>query len=242
MAEVESATVLLAGASGFAGGLTLQALLAATDVARVYAITRRPLGREHPRLANRIVQFAQIETQLRGLSCPAALCCLGSRMRDSAPEQLLRQVDVDVVMAFARAAKSAGVQRFVVLSCAGATAQARSPHLRVKAEMEAALATLSFGSLDILQPAWLLGWRRDVRPLELTAGVLLPLANPFLTGSRAVHRGIPARTVAAAMVGALRSGRRGIQRYTHDGIVALAKLKAQRALPVEEPRAPARPR
>ena len=242
MAEVDSGTVLLAGASGFAGALTLQALLTAPDVVRVYAISRRPLGREHPRLANRIVQFQQIETQLRGLSCHAALCCIGSRIRASAPEQLLRQVDVDVVMAFARAAKSAGVQRFVVLSCAGAATQARSPHLRVKGEMEAALATLSFASLDILQPAWLLGWRSDVRPLELTASVLMPLANPFLIGSRAIHRGIAARTVAAAMVGALRSGRRGIQRYTHDGMVALAKLKPQRGLPVEEPRAPARTR
>lgn len=108
--------------------------------------------------------------------------------------------------------------------------------------MEAALEALSFASLDILQPAWLLGWRSDVRPLELTAGVLMPLLNPFLIGARAVHRGIAAHTVAAAMVGALRSGRRGIQRYTRDGIIALAKLKSQRALPVEEARTPARTR
>ena len=36
------------------------------------------------------------------------------------------------------------------------------------------------------------------------------------------YRGIPARTVAAAMVAATRSVRRGPQRYTYAGIKALA--------------------
>ena len=54
MAETEPRVLLLAGASGYLGNLVLTEALAASDVGRVYAITRRPLGREHPRLANRI--------------------------------------------------------------------------------------------------------------------------------------------------------------------------------------------
>jgi hypothetical protein len=42
---------LVAGATGMVGGQLLNVLLDAPDYPRVYAATRRPLGREHPRLA-----------------------------------------------------------------------------------------------------------------------------------------------------------------------------------------------
>ena len=72
MAEGEGSIALVAGASGLTGGFTLDALLAAPDVSRVIAVTRRPLGREHSRLANRIVQFERLEAQLKGTACEAA--------------------------------------------------------------------------------------------------------------------------------------------------------------------------
>ena len=43
---------LVAGATGLVGGLLLKTLLDAPDYTRVYALTRRPFGKEHPRLAN----------------------------------------------------------------------------------------------------------------------------------------------------------------------------------------------
>jgi len=93
MAEGEQKIALLAGASGFVGNLALDILLDSPDVGRVFAVTRRPLGREHPRLANRIVQFEQIESQLKGLTCHIALCCLGTTIRQAGSEQAFRQVD-----------------------------------------------------------------------------------------------------------------------------------------------------
>jgi len=208
--------------------MALDLLLDASDISRVFAVTRRPLGREHPRLANRIVQFDRIESQLKGLICQIALCSLGTTIREAGSEQAFRQVDIDTVVAFARAAKAAQVQRFVVVSSAGADPQSKNFYLRTKAEMEQALAGMGFPSLDILQPSVLLGWRGEVRPLELTASMLMPLVNPFLTGKREPYRGIPARTVAAAMVGVTRSSRRGVQRYTYSTIQALARMKPAR--------------
>ncbi len=89
--------------------------------------------------------------------------------------------------------------------------------------MEEALAALKFPGLDILQPGVLLGWRREVRPLELITAVLMPVVNPFLIGKASVYRGIPARTVALAMLGAARTGRRGTTRYNYTGMVRLAQ-------------------
>jgi uncharacterized protein YbjT (DUF2867 family) len=222
MATADAKRVLLAGASGFVGGYLLEGLLATPDIGRVFAITRRSLGREHPRLANRIVQFDKLQSQLQGITCHLALCCLGTTLRQAGSQQEFRKVDFDYVLAFAAAAKEAQVQRFIVVSSVAANPQSKNFYLRTKGEMEAALIAAGFPALDIFQPSMLLGWRKQGRLLERVASLAMPLLNPLLFGAREQYRGIPARTVAAAMLGATRSVRKGVQRYTYSGIKALA--------------------
>jgi len=229
MPDPEAKVALLAGASGLVGGHVLGALLAAPEFTRIYAITRRPLGREHARLANRIVQFERLEEQLKGTSCHTAFCCLGTTLK-AGDEDELHAVELDYVVSFARAARAAGAQRFVMLSCAGADAGSRNPHYRVKAQAEQAVVALGFPALDILQPGALLGMRREFRPGDIARGLTLPLMNVLLTGSREPRRAIPAREVAAAMLGVTRSGRRGTNRYTYAAIRAQALVKPIKAL------------
>jgi len=226
MAEDQSKVALLAGATGLVGAALLDVLLDAGDFSRVIAVTRRPLPREHPRLANRTVQFDKIAAQFAGFTCHTAFCCLGTTIRAAGSQEAFRKVDVDYVLAVARAAQA---QRFIVVSAAGADPHAKNFYMRTKGEMEEALVAMNLAALDIMQPGVLLGWRHEIRPLELAASVLMPLVNPLLVGRYAVYRGIPARTVALAMLGAARSGRRGNNRYSYSGIVALAHKSAARA-------------
>lgn len=229
MADTAPIVALLAGASGFVGTRVLDALLNAPEIARVHAVTRRPLGREHSRLANRIVQFEHLERQLAGVKCQVAFCCLGARVGDSdGAEEAVRRVELGYTLAFARAAKTAGAARFVVMSATGADVAAKSGYLRIKGELEQTLAGLGFGALDVLQPAMVLGWPREMGAADLVRRVAMPLVNPFLVGERVAQRGIPVATVAAAMLGTLRSGRRGAQRYTYEGMCALAQMKVRR--------------
>jgi uncharacterized protein YbjT (DUF2867 family) len=229
MSSNEPRVALLAGASGFVGGYVLDSLLDAPDFARVFAISRRPLGREHPRLANRIVQFDKLESQLKGGQCHVAFCCIGTTMKQAGSERAFRAIDHDLVLSFARVAKASQAQRFVVVTSAGADARSKNFYLRVKGEVEQALEGMGFASLDILQPGPLIGWRGNgLRPLELLATAFAPLVNPFLSGSRIALRGISARTVAAAALGAARSGRRGVYRYTWPALQQLASSKPVR--------------
>lgn len=216
---------MLAGASGFAGGHLLDLLLNAPDFDRVLAITRRPLTREHSRLANRIVQFETLETQLRGVLCETAFCCIGTTRKAAGSETAFKRIDLDYVMSFARAAKAAQARRFVFLSSALADSSSTQFYLRVKGEVENALATLGFQSLDLLQPSLITGFRAEPRPLELIGTVLMPLVNPFLTGTREPLRSMPVRTLSAALLGAHRSGRRGTRRYTYRGLLELAAIR-----------------
>jgi uncharacterized protein YbjT (DUF2867 family) len=242
MADGDTKIVLLAGASGLIGQRALDALLEAPDVSRVLAVSRRPLGREHSRLANRIVKFESIEAQLKGISCDAALCCLGTTLRRAGSKEAFRAVDVDVVLAFARTAKAANARRFVVVSSIGANPASGNFYLRTKGEMEEELEGFGFESLDILQPSLLLGWRAEMRPLELLAMGVMPLVNPLLCGKYESYRGIPVRIVGAAMLGATRSGRRGVQRYDYPGIQSLARLSPPRGRTPAQPKAPSRAR
>ncbi len=216
---------LVAGATGLIGGFLLKALLAAPEYSRVYALTRRPFGKEHPKLANRVVIFERMADQLKGLIAQDAFCCIGTTIADAGSQEAFRAADVDAVLLFARAARAAQVTRFVVVSSVGANSQSKKFYLRTKGEMEEAVSDLGFASVDILQPSLLLGPRQSFRLAETAGQILAPLINPLLTGSREAYRAVPAETVAKAMLGAARRGARGVYRYTFSGIRQLSELR-----------------
>jgi uncharacterized protein YbjT (DUF2867 family) len=213
------------------GGHLLQTLLDAPDYARVYALTRRPFRREHPRLANRVVVFERMEQQLKGLTAHDAYCCLGTTIAEAGSQEAFRDVDIDAVVLFAQAARAAQCNRFVVVSSVGADSRSKKFYLRTKGEMEEAITAVGFPSVDILQPSLLLGSRKQMRPLELLGRVFSPLINPMLTGKREIYRAIPAELVARGMLGAARRGTRGVYRYTYTGIRQLAEIRPPQPLP-----------
>jgi uncharacterized protein YbjT (DUF2867 family) len=226
----------LAGATGLVGGLLLNTLLDTPDYARVYALTRRPLGKEHPKLANRVVSFQRMGEQLKGLTAHDAYCCIGTTIAQAGSDEAFREVDLDAVLLFAQAARAAQAKRFVVVSSVGADTSSKKLYLRTKGEMEDALTAVGFPSVDILQPSLLLGPRKQMRPLELAGSIFAPLINPMLTGTREIYRAIPAEVVARGMLGAARRGGRGIYRYTHAAIQQLAVIRAPQPMAVQTPR------
>jgi uncharacterized protein YbjT (DUF2867 family) len=223
MAQIEGRTALVAGGSGLVGTRLLPLLLAAGEYTRVLALSRRPLPIDHPRLANRVVRFDEsLASQIKGLQCNDAFCCLGTTIREAGSQQAFRAVDHDLTLEFARLALTAGAERLVVVSSVGADAASRHFYLRVKGESELALQALRFRSLDIMLPSVLLGARRNVRPLELLAQAALWTLNPVILGPWMRYRGITAETVAAAMLGAARGRRLGVHRYTYGDMRTLA--------------------
>ena len=224
---------LVAGASGLVGGYLLKALLDAPDYTRTYALSRRPLGREHPKLANRIVSFDRLADQLKGLVTQDAFCAIGTTIGEAGSEEAFRKADVDAVLLFARAARASQATRLVVVSSVGADSNSAKFYLRTKGEMEEAVSDLGFQSVDILQPSLLLGPRKQLRPLEITGRIFAPLINPLLTGSREAFRAIPAEVVGRAMLGAARAGRRGVYRYTHAEIRKLSEIRPAQPNPAQ---------
>ncbi len=215
-------TALVAGASGLTGRALVRLMLRNRDYDRVQALTRRPLPMEHARLANRILNFDEMAVRLAGTRCDDAFCCLGAAAGPRAAAGELRQVDLDLVVAFARAAHAAGATRLVVISAAGAARDARSDFLRIKGELEAALRNLQFVSLDILQPGRVVGERPGGGAADVLRELIAPLVNVAMVGKFQERRWISATDLAAAMLGAVRGQRRGVNVHAGKKLQQLA--------------------
>jgi uncharacterized protein YbjT (DUF2867 family) len=227
VAENTGNVVWLVGASGMVGSRVLEGLLLTTEYSRIIAITRRPLGRESQRLANRIVLFAQLEAQLRGQPCDTAVCCMGASNEEAGSEAAFREAAQLNVLAFARAAKAAGARRFVMLSCHSANVASRRTAERVQGETLNELNAIGFESLDIILPGRLLGLRRGAGLAQLVSMSSALALRPLQFGARQGRRAISAARVAAAILGAIRSGRRGVHRYEFSGIQALSGVRGR---------------
>jgi uncharacterized protein YbjT (DUF2867 family) len=215
-------TALLAGATGLVGGHLLRRLLAEPRYRQIIAVSRKELGIEHPKLRALITGFDAVEAAIAGLgeTVDDAFCALGTTIKATGSREAFLRVDFGYVVAFARAARAAGAQRLMLISAIGASARSAIFYLRVKGETEEAVAALGYPALHIFRPSLLLGRRTESRPREALGMALAPFLNPLMLGRAKAYRGIPADTVAAAMITAAGTGRTGRHIHTYADMMA----------------------
>ena len=112
-----------------------------------------------------------------------------------------------------------------MLSCQSANSGSRHTAARVLGETLDGLTALNFESLDLLLPGPLLGLRRGAGLPQLLSMIAALALRPLQVGARESRRAVGASQVAAAMLGAARSGRRGVYRYDFSGIQALSRMR-----------------
>ncbi len=228
-------TVLLAGASGLIGGLTLTALLqrAEREDWQIVAPTRRALPLQHPRLQplagdpGSPAGQAALERALsaKGSNVLSFACALGSTLRAAGSQAAFAAVDRDLVRALAAIARRHGARQAIVVSSVGASARSANFYLRVKGEMEAGIEALGFERIDFLQPGLLLGERGGPpRPGERLGQWLAPLYNPLLRGPLRRYRAIEAGVVATALAALVGRPGSGVARHACSAIEALATV------------------
>ncbi|MEA1015711.1 NAD(P)H-binding protein [Sphingosinicella sp. LY1275] len=214
--------IALIGATGLVGSALLDQLLATGDV-EVHSISRRPSGRAHRRLQEHVALPERWPEIAGGIGANATVSTLGTTMRAAGSQAAFRAVDLDMVVAFAAAARAAGADRMVAVSSVGADAGSRNFYLRTKGEMEQALEALGFARLDILGPGLLRGERAaEPRPAERLGTLLSPLTNLLLRGRLDRFAAIDANIVAAAAASALRQAPPGLYRHDNRAIRHLA--------------------
>lgn len=187
--------VMLLGATGLVGGLTLRRLLDDPRCSAVVAPTRRPLALAHGKLENPVLAFDALPTSPEWARVDAVICALGSTIAQAGSREAFHRIDHDYPLAFARLAQ--GAQAFVLNSAAGANPQSSIFYSRVKGELERDLRALGFNSLTLVRPGLIGGERNEVRRGERLALTVLGALGPVLPRAWRIN---PATEIARALV------------------------------------------
>ena len=188
--------IILIGATGLVGRQAVDGLEAGGHDVRTLA--RRASGRA----ANETVAEPARWPDLVGATgADLAICAIGTTMRAAGSQAAFRAVDHDIAVAFAGAARAAGIRHMIAVSSVGADAGSRHFYLRTKGEMEQALIGLAFDRLDIIRPGLLRGERgAERRPGERLGIILSPVVNLLLRGRLDRYAAIDSALVAEAIV------------------------------------------
>ena len=205
--------LLLAGGTGLIG----QAFLAHAQSTKLHvtAVGRRPTGLASEDI---IADFADLPAMP---SVRVAVCTLGTTIRAAGSQDAFRAIDFDAVVAFATAAKTAGVEHFLTVTAVGANANSSVFYSRVKGEVERELSSMQFQRLDIVQPGLLLGNRAESRPVETLLKWMAPATDLLMQGPWRRYRSIAAQTVAESLLVLTTHTETGYYVHQHDDIMAL---------------------
>ncbi len=187
------------GATGAVGSELLKQCLEQSRHRSGIVIARKPQPFEHPKLIW-LNSIEDLDRSVQEFEQIDAYCCLGTTVKQAGSREAFRKVDYDLVLQFAECCKALNTGRFCVISALGASAQSKNFYSRTKGEVEAALTELQFTSLRIFRPSLLDTPRKQNRPGERIATVLLNALSPLIVGKLRQLKPITPETVAQAML------------------------------------------
>jgi uncharacterized protein YbjT (DUF2867 family) len=190
---------IIAGASGLIGSSLLTILLNEPFYAEVTALVRRKTGLIHTKLTEIIVDFDKLDEYSAEINGHAIFCCIGTTKNKTPDLKDYYKIEHDYPVRLAQLAVKNGVKQYHYISSVGADKDSAAYYTKYKGQTEHDLQHLNLPSLHIYRPSILTGERKDHRPMEKFASVLMYILNPLLIGSLKKYRSIPAKTVAVAM-------------------------------------------
>ena len=180
-------------------------------------VSRRALNYSNPRITEKIIDFADQDALCNALTgINTVFVTVGTtQQKVKGDMNAYRKVDYAIPVAAAEACVANGIASFLLVSSVGANSNSRNFYLRIKGEVEDAIAALPISCISIFQPSLLLGNRKEYRFGEKISQFIMPLLS-FLMPSR--YRPISAAAVAKAMVSAAQRKEIGTRRYLYSTI------------------------
>lgn len=200
--------VLLAGATGLVGSQVLQRLLADARCTAVVAPVRRPLALQDARLLAPVLDFDRLPEDAPWWRVDAAICALGSTLRQAGSREAFQRIDHGYPLAIARAVRTHGCTVFALNSAMGANPRSWFFYNRVKGGLERDLRALEFSSLALVRPGLIGGERAEPRPGEHAAARVLGALAPVLPKAWRIN---PAGRIADALVEAALAPQPGVR-------------------------------
>lgn len=211
-------TALLVGATGLVGGFVLEKLLNDDYFSQVIVLSRKHIGKQHPKLREEIINFDALQKHTSVIKADIIFCCLGTTIKKAGSQAAFRKVDYEYPFRIAQIAKENGATSYLIISAMGSNKSSFIFYNRVKGEVEDAIAKLNYNTFHILQPSLISGDRQEKRTGEDVANKLFPVLNPLLIGSLSKYKSIKAEQIAKAMVFYAKSDEQGTIKHNSDAL------------------------
>src|SRR5471030_1493469 len=192
--------LLLLGATGLVGSKTLKLALSSELVSTVIAPTRKPLA-PSDRLVNPVgLDLEELIPTLMSYKPDAVVCALGTTQAIAGSKEAFRYVDYELPLAFGKAAYTAGVETYAIVTAMGASPDSMSFYYRTKGDVERDIQKIAFQSLTICRPSLVGGERNKARAAEGAVLGLLRFFAPILPKKLRIN---PADAIAAKLLDAV---------------------------------------
>lgn len=194
-----SLKAFILGYTGETGKALVNVLAHDTYFSRVVLIGRRNvelgLSENSDKFEQKVVDFDHLDQHKDAFKdCKVGFCCLGTTRGKAGAENFVK-VDRDYVVNSARIAKECGCEHFEVVTAMGADKNSMILYNKTKGEVEESLKGLNLQRLSIFRPGFLLGNRRESRPLEVCLKVIFTPFNKLFPTTGSVHFDVLARAL-----------------------------------------------
>lgn len=213
---------LVLGANGLVGLHTVELLLQNEQFQHIYAVSRRGIEIEHPKLIQIKAGVETIAEHIQSLKINCMFSCLGSTRKKTPDLKDYYRVDYVYPLLVADILHQNGCKAVCLVSALGANAQSRNFYMKLKGETEQDIEKIGFDTLHIFQPSLIKGKRNESRLAEGIALGLFTVIDPLLIGGLKKYRSIQAKDIASAMVNVSTEEQKGTCRYPTDRIKELA--------------------
>ena len=209
--------VTLFGATGLIGSYLLEFLLKDSETHLINVVGRNPFHLQHDKINNIVIDFQDLSSISDSITgSEVVFVSIGTTMsKVNRDKQKYKSVDFDIIFNVANACKQKNINQLIYVSSLGANSNSSNFYLRLKGEIEVAVAELNLTSTSVFRPSVLLGKRNESRPVEKLLQFAMPLLD-FMIPSKS--KAIKAKDVAKSMFNTSKNYKSGVRIYHYNEI------------------------
>ena len=198
----------------------MEFLLKDSDIHLINVVGRNPFHLEHDKINNIVIDFEDVSSISNSVTgSEAVFVSIGTTMSKVNGDKIkYKSVDFDIIFNIANACKQKNINQFIYVSSLGANANSSNFYLRLKGEIDEAVAKLNLNSTSVFRPSVLLGKRNESRPGEKIMQFIMPLLD-FMIPSNS--KAIKAVDVAKSMLNTTKNYKTGLHIYQYSQIIDL---------------------
>ncbi|HRP90006.1 MAG TPA: NAD(P)H-binding protein [Edaphocola sp.] len=207
--------VILIGATGATGKALVKHLIEDVAISEIMIFGRKSFVPAHPKIANVLIDFDEMEDYAGQIHADLAFSCLGTTLKAAGSKEAQWKIDYDYQLNFAKICKQKGVHTFILVSALGANAQSKIFYSRMKGALDEAVKHLGFKKTIIFKPSALIRPGSDRKG----EGISIKILNVLnAVGLFKFYRPIATETLARQMLKAAKDKTLGYFEFSGSNI------------------------